>query len=136
MAGGITNVSFPQSREMILVEDNLLLGKTMLYKRGYVNGASNSMYTITAGKTFYIVLATLGYEATHDGANAYLWIGSATDRLLEAWANITGTYKTSDTNTIPLAFPHPLPVAAGVTIGVTSDHADMRAHASFVGWEE
>ncbi len=118
------------------MKDNTLEGKTIIYARGSATAGSVTFYTVTAGKTLYIVQAGLEYEATSGARACILGVGGTVNRLLMMRSKYTSTYYTQDSGQMTVAYPHPIPIAAETILQVNSAHANLGAQAWIVGWEE
>jgi len=118
------------------MKDNTLEGKTILYDKGSADNSTVTIRTVTAGKTYYLVAVQLVTYGTADGGTAYIEIGAAGNRILRTYTPITATYQTSNTSHAEMAFPHPIPLAAGQSIRVISGPAGTTGVGQIVGWEE
>jgi len=117
-----------------VVQTNLAKGKTILYNNVGANNSTQTIRTITAGKTYYLLSVGLTYNSGTAGASANV---STTDGvLLLMYLGATATYNTSVGDHAELTFPHPIPIAAGKTITVTSGNANSNAAGWIIGWEE
>ena len=111
-------------------------GKTILYDGDDVTNGTTTMRTVTAGKTYYLLMAGLAFYSSANGEEARIRIGGGTNFILRLASRITPTYRTTDSDHSEVTFPHPIPVAAGVAISVTSTAAVLGAYGWIVGWEE
>lgn len=109
--------------------------KTTIFKHNIATSTTANIYTVTAGKTFYLVSAWLHAKGigTIDG-NAYLDTGGA-DRLLMLGAPYSAATDRI-TSSASLALTAPMPFAAGTIFRVGSDSAGCYGFAGVIGWEE
>lgn len=135
MGASISNASFPQAPTIDSLSV-LLKGKTILIGQNIISNGRAILRTVTTGKTFYLVYAYLGMTATANGHIAQLDAGGDSTRLFRLISAITPTYKTNDSQTINIAFPNPIPYAAGTVISIESTNAALDADGIILGWEE
>ena len=109
---------------------------TLLYNNDTATNGFSNIRVTSAGKTYFLVAATLKFHATVDNAQAELYVYTTGNTLIAFNSAITATYKTTDAGERTVTFPHPIPVPAGVNIGVLSSNAGLKADASLIGWEE
>ena len=109
------------------------------------NAATNTttnIYTVTAGKTFYLTYAMLSqawtaasialssgyllYQAGGAGGDLYLiWGAGSTSALIDRYGQI-----------VPLTPSVPMPFTAGTIFKVQSNAVNLTAVATIMGWEE
>ena len=116
--------------------EHSLKGKTILYNTGTVAGGNLTLRTVTAGKTFYLLSAWISYVSTVDNSFAKIYVATTASPLIDLRSSITATYHTSDSNSLIATYPHPIPIAAGVAIILSSQSASTDADGGIVGWEE
>ncbi len=133
---GTETASVNTNNQLETSPEHSLKGKTILFGTGIAIGGHATLLTVTAGKTFYLLAATLSAYATVDDVYAVMYMESTTKRLMEIYSNITPTYKTSFSEHAELTFPHPIPLAATLSVKIYSTNADMYVRGSCVGWEE
>lgn len=131
MGGGISNASFAQGQV------NQLAGKTMIYRTRSTTDSTETVYTVTAGKTFYLCYATLNLNATTDGRYVSMYIDSIGNYLLFGYTNVDAA-KTlpRDTSRFPLILPNPIPIPSGSSIIIFSSGTGAWINAHIMGWEE
>jgi hypothetical protein len=86
-----------------------------------------------------MLLAGLSANFTSTDTNwALLWKGGviAYGLILQITPEFTATYNTMVSKSLVATFPHPLPIAAGTVLKVTSYSTATRADGWFIGWEE
>lgn len=115
--------------------EHSLKGKTILYDRANATNGTGVLRTVTAGKTYYLLEAGFWYKATTNNAEGKLYVSNANQPILYMSAKITATYWVSDTDHAELTYPHPLPIAAGVSLWVSAS-AGMTVQGWIIGWEE
>ena len=115
-----------------------LAGKTILFHNGLaVSAVAVPLHTVTAGKTYYMITAGVAYYAdAAQEAGGNLYIGVTSKNLLQVFSKYDATYYPTDSGSLSLAFPYPIPIAAGTEIGVKSSMAGMNTYGWIVGWEE
>lgn len=118
------------------MKDNTLEGKTILYNSNSKANGTETLRTVTAGKTYYMIMAGLSYKATASSRVGILYVDSDTNHLIHHISAITATYNEVDRGSTVVVFPHPLPVAAGIDININSDAATIGVYGWIVGWEE
>jgi hypothetical protein len=134
MPGGISNASSAVGTVSLLNGNTQLAGKTLIPRSDHANGGSTILYTVPAGKTFYLINATLNIYSTQNAVVGQFQTGAASILLcLESDVNAA---KLTDSKCFSVAYPHPIPVYAGDTLSVYSSHANLTATAYIVGWEE
>ncbi len=111
-------------------------GKTIIYDDAGIANGTATIHTVTAGKTFYILQIGLTYDADDLSKRSNIEINPGGKLLLQAFSRTTATYNTQDSNTITVAYPHPIPVAAGLTIDVRSYAGTVDSFGWVLGWEE
>ena len=111
-------------------------GKTILYDVEWAAGGNTTLRTVTAGKTYYLLMAGLIYESTIAEEIVTIQIDDYNHLILEMAASITATYNEYDAGHAEISFPHPIPITAGKVIRVTSGHANMGGRGWIIGWEE
>ena len=116
--------------------EHSLKGKAMRYGTATATAAHATLLTVTAGKTFYLLSATLSVYSTNNDSYAIMYLESSEKRILAINTNITATYKTGFTDHAELAFPHPIPLAAGQRVRIFSAGGATVANGTCIGWEE
>jgi hypothetical protein len=131
MPGGISNASLASGAAP-------LAGKTIIAvsNLNFTPNTTTTLYTVTAGKTFYLLYAWLQINSTADGQNGTLDAGAAGNTILRLGAGLTGTYNIRIDKSTTITFPYPIPYAAATTFRVTSTHANLYPAAGIIGWEE
>ena len=134
MPGGISNAASPKQ------ELYQLTGKTIIYRDKVSNNDTQTIYEVTAGKTFYLMVAGLTIRATVDSASCFLVTGALANlnTILGDRANITATYNASYSNSVNVSFPIPVPIIAGLDgfLRIQSSVAGTSVYAWIIGWEE
>lgn len=110
-------------------------GKTSILKSGNATGvATTIIYTVTAGKVFYLVGCAHTSVGPAAGCASVLQVDTGGDavfrNLLKLDSVATSAVATSLTPSIPMPF------VAGSVFRVTSNIAGLVADASIIGWEE
>lgn len=135
MPAAIGNASYasPQS---------LLAGRIAIVESG-INSGSNAtvtLYTVTAGKTFYLVAATINYfnriTATIPSWGA-LKVSTKNMLLLESCAVAGGdaVYVNESVSLAP-ALPLPFPAGTVFALAKSSGSTQHRTAGTIFGWEE
>ena len=127
----ISNASFPMVGDITLVQDSLLLGKTIVLKGNSGTGGNIIIHTVTAGKTFYLLSACLSIQSTAIDTVGYLHIGAQANKMLYvAVGNAAGQ------SAVAVSFSHPIPVAALTNIALSQESGTGEVFGSITGWEE
>ena len=122
MGAGISNASFAEGKGNIQ-----LLGKTMLYPTANVSNGVANLYTVPAGKTFFLIGHFLRMRTTTLGDSSSIYGGALLVDYLWAPANGTANSQLSYAN------PIPFPTGTAFTIGAS---ATTTAIGLLIGWEE
>jgi hypothetical protein len=128
MGAGISNAS-------TYLGINQAVGKTIIVDEISVAGGTATIYTVSAGKTFFLLECTLAYYATTNNAGATIYKNLAGNVVLQMISSIDAT-KTVDSGHAELHFAMPIPFAAGDRIVVRSTVAGLTAYGTVLGWEE
>jgi len=103
-----------------------LVGKTIIYKNAEANNNTVTLHTVTAGKTFYLLTASLSWSGS---GTASLELSSSANRILVAYSaaasGLTGN-----------TYIQPIPIPQNTPIQVTSSEAAMNCIAAVIGWED
>ncbi len=135
MPGGISNASSAVGTVALLNGHTQLAGKNILHDFDTVTNGNVTLRTVSGGKTYYLLAAQLTVSGTINGIGGYLNYGYAGDRILFINLDKVTTYKPAVTDHAEMTFPHPIPLAAGLTIVMTAS-ANCTGYASIIGWEE
>jgi len=135
MPGQISNASSAVGNVALLNGHTQLAGKTLLYDHETVTAGNVTLRTVTAGKTYWLLAAQLTMSGTINGMAGYITYGYAGDRILLVNLDMVATYLPATTDHAEMTFPHPLPLAAGLTVVMTAS-ANCTGYATIVGWEE
>jgi hypothetical protein len=104
-----------------------------------VSGNTNvTMYTVTAGKTLYIVAAGLSVVssgASAVAAKAAIDVGVGGTTVEICWCTTAQAAAGQDASSANISFPTPVPVAATKNVRLYANHAQQTAYGSFVGYE-
>jgi len=103
------------------------LNKTPIFQRNTATNATVTVYTVTSGKTFYLVGAVLSGIGT-SGAAALRIAGTNLVVL-----NFDGTDHDEE---MPFPLAAPMPFPGGTVFAVVSTTATVQGDASIMGWEE
>lgn len=113
-----------------------LKDKTLIQGTVTASGGTTALYTVPAGKVFYLLelLATINATTNNLGI---IHVGADTDdRLLVVASDIMAVYHTTDRKNVHLIYPKPLVFPAGTVINAFSDNANLSLYASIVGFTE
>jgi hypothetical protein len=115
-------------------------GKTTIIKSAERAGGagSSTIYTVTAGKTFYLVAANLCSPAAGSGKD-FLQADTGGDGVFRNLLNdymLVSALITALVTPSSLSLAVPMPFPAGTVFRVTTDSANTIAEGSIVGWEE
>ena len=135
MPGGISNASSAVGNVSLLNGHIQLAGKTILHDHETVTAGNVTLRTVSGGKTYYLLAAQLTISGTINGIAGYLTYGYSGDRILFINLDKTTTYAPAVTDHAEMTFPHPIPLAAGLTV-VLNASANCTGYATIVGWEE
>lgn len=125
-------------------EDNQLrtnpsaYGKTTIIRQVARNSAGTStLYTVTAGKTFYLVAAALNLKGAGDRA-AYMSAGArgTTTSFLTLLVSETATYMVESHDSTNLSPSVPMPFPAGTAFEIWQSEATAEVSGCIMGWEE
>ena len=133
MPAGISNASSAVGNVSVL-NGNLAAGKTILFNGASVSGATATLRTVTAGKTYYLLYANLSVKSSDNFETASIKFD--TDYLILKYTAVTAIYNENFASTTSKTFPHPIPIAAGTVITVVSSAGGTTASAQIIGWEE
>ena len=135
MGAGLSNAASPNPQ-------SLLAGRTAIVESGTNDGAATSttLYTVTAGKTFYLVSATMNYfnriTATIPSWGA-LKVGSSNILIVESCAIAGGdAIYVNQSNSLAPALPLPFPAGTVFYLAKSSASTQHRTSGSIFGWEE
>lgn len=133
MPAGISNASSAVGNVSVL-NGNLAAGRTLIYKNGFIANSTDVFYTVTAGKTFYLISVSASVSASVANSNrSYVWFGGVIpDGVLLVFS---GPQSAGNQNQA-LSFPHPIPIAAGEEINCSTEAATTKIAAAICGWEE
>jgi len=134
MPGQISNASSAVGNVSLLNGHTQLAGITTIYDAAFAIDTTAPLYTVTAGKTFYLIHAYIACYSTVDLQEGSLKT-SFPGTLLWWRSAITGTYKTSDAATIQITPPQPMPFPANTAFTLYSSHADMDVRGAIWGFE-
>lgn len=96
-----------------------------------ITNTTETMHTVTAGKTFYLSSAYI-LQNTTVATNGFLSVTDAADNVLFEIARCTAATPL----VISRQFPMPLKIAAGCKIKATAGDANSHVNATIDGWEE
>jgi hypothetical protein len=139
---GSTNAPFEQEPSNQMSVTPKAKGKTTIIKSADAANTTTVIYTVTAGKTFYLAYANLvaylgGSSISPD---AYLEVDSAGNGVFRPIVHIQGATAVATTLyptfVMPVTPSIPLPFAAATVFQVRITSASSIAHASIMGWEE
>ena len=133
MPGGISNASSSDSIS-ILNAHKVLQSQTILYKKGSANNGTDTIHTVTAGKTFYLLAAGMTANASLDLKDFLLYNHVNTKLILALESRVDATPIYADSVTIN--FPLAVPIAAGQNIICSAQDAGSTCTAWIIGWEE
>jgi len=133
---GIETATVNASNFLETSPEHSLKGKTMIYSQAWVSDGWATARTVTAGKTYYCICATLSYYATSNLRTVNLVFGSAGNVVMLVKSNVNATYHVNDAGDKTVTFPHPIPVAAGEAIRIYSNNAGITGFVHLTGWEE
>jgi len=132
MPGSISNAS-------TFYGTNEARGKAILIEQGSSTGGSaDILYTVPAGKTFFLVSASLSFESELGvtRGECFLYIDLAGNTLIKLHDKCYATYMEEDSGHAELTWPMPIPFGAGTEIKVMANTANIWANAYIVGWIE
>lgn len=109
----------------------LLQGRTVIYNtNNAVDVQDETLRTVTAGKTFYLMVAGITFKTGANPGMAYISSNSKADNILIIDLPATSHFTTA------LMFPQPIPFAPGETIQISTSSVGCSAYAWITGWEE
>lgn len=121
-----TKTSIPHS--VYTLDSGAFVGKD-----GQANNNTVVLYTVTAGKTLYVVsIFVETAQAVAAGGSGYLQVRNTSDVVQYQWKSylpLAGQLE------FALSFPVPLSLAAGWDIALFSDNANTYAIGTFTGYE-
>jgi len=136
VSDGTNDVLMSSQNSLRVLPRSASEGWPMVYHRGSATNTTTTIYTVPAGKSFYLIAAGLNYYATTGNTVCYMHITSNSNLLAYAKSHIAGTYSTTDSDTVMFNPPTTIPMAQGATIQVYSGGAGLVATGWIMGWEE
>ena len=130
MPAGVSNAASPP--DLYNPRGKTLIGAVA----NVVGGGSEIIYTVTTGKTFYLLGCNLSYKATANNIQTYILIDTPVIPLIEMFSTVESTYRPTDSDHAQLSFAQPIPIASGVTITLFSGAATLLSYGRLYGWEE
>ena len=113
--------------------------KTIISKQASVDvtATSTTIYTVPAGKVFYLTSASLSFCAWGVNAQANAWIRQNTGEPYILWIALPNTNTSLDSGNNSLSCPTPIKFTAGETIDVQKGATTGEvASATIQGWIE
>lgn len=114
------------------VESMKILGKTIISQTNIIADGYVTIYTVTAGKTFYLVSAYCNASTSGSGFIAQLIAGAQILIYLGPLVAVGATV----TCGLPLSLAAPIPFPAGTIFRIYSNDAAMVVTGGIIGWEE
>ena len=118
-------------------------GKTTIIKAGGANNSTNNFYTVTAGKTFYLVGGAVTANINAAALNGIWYVQADTGGDGVFRTLMYGNFFTSAAGgadrahvTCPLTLAVPLPFTAGTVFRCVSNAVAVEVYPTVWGWEE
>lgn len=99
-----------------------------------ISNTTSIIHTVTTGKKFYLVAASLAVYNVAAGAQAG-WLSVRDDSDVAQYDIFLISLLSNSTDSIALSFPFPQEIAAGWDITAKSDDANLLARAFIAGYE-
>jgi hypothetical protein len=117
------NSSEPSNANVVIPK---AVGKTTIVAQNAITNGTVTVYTVPAGKTFYLVGGNLGVQGSGSGSGEAL-VGGVALAVLSI---------VNSTTSNPITLAVPMPFAAGTVFQVLSTSANVAATFSLFGWTE
>ena len=112
---------------------NPFKGKTLIVKTAAAGNTTTTIHTVTSGKTFFLVAASVSSSVGTDTSTGRLLID---DVIVLEVQGIGAASGVRGGGQISLGIAAPIPVAAGVTFKVAHNDVTGGANGQIIGWEE
>ena len=102
-----------------------------------VNNAT-TMRTVSAGKVYYLIQVGINLVSTANDEDCEIYTSKGAEpnnQIVRLTSEIDAT-RTVDSQTLVIAYPHPIPIAEGRLIQLKGGSVNTLADGWLIGWEE